>query len=36
MNLKKETKNHFDQVRNRNKNGYKREDHSKEMNKELI
>ena len=32
MSLEKETKNHFDQIRDRNKNGHKRKDHSKRMN----
>ena len=34
MNLKKRTKNYLDQIRNRNKNDYKREGHLKEMNEE--
>ena len=33
MSLEERTKNHLDQIRNRNKNGYKREDHLKRMNK---
>ena len=36
MNLKKKIKNHFDQIRNRNKNDHKRKDYFKKMNKELI
>ena len=36
MNLKEETKNYSDQVRNRNKNGYKRKDYSKKINKRSI
>ena len=36
MNLTKEIKNHFNQVRNKNKNSYKRESHSKEINVESI
>ena len=34
MNLKEEIKNHFNQIRNRNKNGHKRKDYSKKINKE--
>ena len=34
MNSKEETKNHSDSIRNGNENDYKREGHSKRMNKE--
>ena len=34
MSLEKETKNYFGQVRNRDKNSHKREDHPKRMNEE--
>ena len=36
MNLKEETKNYFDQIQNRNKNGYKWKDHLKKINKRPI
>ena len=36
MNSEEETKNHLDQIRNRNKNDHKREDYSREMNERSI